>query len=50
MDSGSFFSSIKIEDRNKHLTWEVVNVYGPVQIERKSDFLLELTQKIESMD
>jgi hypothetical protein len=37
---------MKIAARQDNFKWEVVNVYGLVQIERKSEFLLELSQKI----
>jgi hypothetical protein len=43
---GDFFTSMKIAARQDNFKWEVVNVYGLVQIERKSEFLLELSQKI----
>jgi hypothetical protein len=49
-DSGEFFSSMKIISKQYGFKWEVVNVYGPVQIERKANFLEELSQKISSME
>jgi hypothetical protein len=44
-----FFSSMLISSNLDKFKWEVVNVYGPVQLERKTDFLNELTQKVSSM-
>jgi endonuclease/exonuclease/phosphatase (EEP) superfamily protein YafD len=35
--------------RENNFQWEIINVYGPVQIERKSAFLHELTQKMLSV-
>jgi endonuclease/exonuclease/phosphatase family metal-dependent hydrolase len=46
---GKFFTSMKIAARQDNFKWEIVNVYGPVQIERKSKFRLELSQKISNM-
>lgn len=37
-DKGAFFSSIKAKSRKDNLVWEVINVYGPIQNERKQDF------------
>lgn len=37
-DTGSFFSSMKAKNRKDNLVWEVINVYGPVQNERKHVF------------
>jgi exonuclease III len=48
-DMGAFFTSMKIESRKDNFQWEIVNVYGPVQNERKMEFLAELSQKITSM-
>jgi exonuclease III len=48
MDAEEFFSSIKIINRCDNFEWEVINVYGPVQHEKKAGFLAELGQKIES--
>jgi hypothetical protein len=44
------FSSMKIISKEDDFKWEVVNVYGPVQIERKTNFLEELSQKISNME
>jgi hypothetical protein len=49
-DSGEFFSSMKIISKQDDFKWEVVNVYGPSQIERKTNFIEELSQKISSME
>jgi hypothetical protein len=40
---------MKIETKADKFTWEVVNIYGPVQTDRKAGFLLELSQKIMNM-
>jgi exonuclease III len=48
-ECGEFFSSMKIETKADKFTWEVVNIYGPVQTDRKAGFLLELSQKIMNM-
>jgi uncharacterized OB-fold protein len=45
-DKGEFFSSMKIASRKDGFKWEIVNVYGPVQMEKKSAFLSELNKKI----
>lgn len=49
MDEGEFFSSITVETRLDNFQWEIINVYGPVQLERKGHFLQELTAKISSV-
>jgi hypothetical protein len=49
-DCGEFFSSMKIVLRQDDFKWEIVNVYGPVQMERKASFLEELNQKISRME
>jgi hypothetical protein len=38
-----------VSSRQDKFKWEIVNVYGPVQLERKKDFLNELTIKISNM-
>jgi exonuclease III len=48
-DNGEFFSSMKIRSKKDEFKWEIINVYGPVQIERKTNFLEELSQKIADM-
>jgi endonuclease/exonuclease/phosphatase (EEP) superfamily protein YafD len=48
-DKGEFFSSMRVQGRQDDYKWEVINVYGPVQIERKATFLEELHQKISSI-
>ena len=50
MEFGAFFSSIKISNREGDFIWEVINVYGPVQHERKADFLKELQEKLTTTD
>lgn len=47
-DKGVFFSSIRAMSRQNKLEWEVINVYGPVQTERKHAFLEELVGKINN--
>lgn len=47
-NKGAFFSSIKAKSRKDDLIWEVVNVYGPVQDEKKQEFLEELLNKINN--
>jgi hypothetical protein len=49
-DKGECFSSMKIMTRQEIFKWEVINVYGPVQVERKIAFLEELSQKITSLE
>lgn len=50
MSNGEFQSSIKIKDQRDGFQWEIINVYGPVQIERKASFLQELFRKIQEAD
>jgi hypothetical protein len=45
-DKGEFFTSMKLVSKLDKFTWEIINVYGPVQTERKQHFLDELTQKV----
>jgi endonuclease/exonuclease/phosphatase family metal-dependent hydrolase len=49
-DCGEFFSSMKIVLKQDDFRWEIVNIYGPVQIERKANFLQKLNQKISNME
>jgi exonuclease III len=48
-DMVAFFTSMNIVSRKDKFQWEIINVYGPVQNERKLEFLSELSQKIASM-
>jgi exonuclease III len=48
-DKGDFFTSMKLVSKLDKFIWEIVNVYGPVQTDRKQHFLDELTQKITDM-
>jgi hypothetical protein len=41
---------MKVTGKQENYTWEVINVYGPVQIERKTAFLKELTNKISNTE
>jgi hypothetical protein len=34
-DKGEYFTSMKVTGKQENFTWEVINVYGPVKIERK---------------
>jgi hypothetical protein len=34
--------------REDNFQWELVNVYGPVQNDRRPEFLQELTQKLQN--
>jgi hypothetical protein len=49
-ECGEFYSSMKIRSRKDEFRWEVVNVYGPVQVERKHQFLEELSHEIADME
>jgi hypothetical protein len=48
-DSGDFFSSMTVIYKEDNFKWEIINVYGPVQIERKPDFIQELSHKLTSI-
>jgi exonuclease III len=48
-DKGEFYTSMKLVSNMDKVIWEIVNVYGPVQTDRKQLFLDELTQKITDM-
>jgi hypothetical protein len=50
MDKGKFFSSVKIKNSGDNFCWEVINVYGPVKHELKSQFCQELYEKIKKID
>jgi exonuclease III len=45
-DSGSFLSSLLVITKEDNFQWELINVYGPVQNDRKLDFIQEMDQKI----
>jgi exonuclease III len=49
-DCEEFFSSLKNISRADKFVWEIVNIYGPVQVERKNAFLMELSQKVEKYE
>jgi hypothetical protein len=49
MDKGEFFSSMSISSKQDNLNWEIINVYGPVQSEKKTGFLDELSQKVSRL-
>jgi hypothetical protein len=46
---GEFFSSMTIVLKHESFKWEIVNMYGPVQLEREADFQVELSIKNASM-
>jgi hypothetical protein len=48
-DRGVFFSSMMVISIEDNFKWELINVYGPVQIERKSNFIQELNCKLTSI-
>jgi hypothetical protein len=48
-DHGSFFSSLVLVSREDNFKWELINVYGPVQNERKLEFIQEMNQKISDI-
>jgi hypothetical protein len=48
-DRGEFLTSMKLMSRQDKFIWEVINVYGLVQLERKQQFLDELTQSVTGM-
>jgi hypothetical protein len=45
-DKGEFFSSMPISSKQDNFNWEIINVYGPVQSEKKAGFLDELSRKV----
>jgi exonuclease III len=47
MDEGKFFSSVRIRNREGDFCWEAINVYDPVQLELKGQFLQELYGKLK---
>jgi hypothetical protein len=47
---GEFYTSMKIMAKQDNFKWEIVNVYGPVQLERKATFLAELGKKVADME
>jgi hypothetical protein len=47
-DRGVFFLSIRAKSSQNNLKWEVINIYGHVQNERKQDFLEEISVKISN--
>jgi hypothetical protein len=49
-DRGEFYTSMKIRAKQDKFKWEIVNVYGPVQLERKAAFLAELGKKVADME
>ncbi|KAE8817710.1 hypothetical protein D1007_04570 [Hordeum vulgare] len=47
MDRGEFFVSMTVTDRQVHLSWEVIIVYGLVDHGHSADLLAELKNKVE---
>lgn len=47
MTCGEFYARMEITNQKDGFRWELINVYGPVQIERNGLFLQELYRKIE---
>lgn len=49
MDLGEFFLSMVLKNRRDGKEWGIINIYGPVQGEKKDDFLREILGKSNSM-
>ena len=48
-DKGEFFQSLTIRNVDDDFEWELINVYGPMQDDKKREFLQELVCKIHSV-
>ena len=48
-DKGEFFQSPTIRNVDDDFEWELINVYGPMQDDKKREFLQELVCKIHSV-
>lgn len=46
MDEGEFFSSIRVENRQDKFQWEIINVFGPVQVDRNIVFCSAFLSKL----
>lgn len=46
VDLGEFFISMLVESKREKKRWRIVNVYGPVQTDKKDRFLHELTEMV----
>jgi len=46
-EHGAFYQSIQLRNTKDGTVWTLINVYGPVQDEKKTDFLQELLDKIK---
>jgi hypothetical protein len=46
-EHGEFFQSLHIRNVEDGIAWVLINVYGPVQDDRKAFFLQELLDKIK---
>ena len=47
-DQRVFFHSLVVKSLADDFIWELINVYGPVQSDRKADLLAKLKAKIQS--
>lgn len=47
-DSGEFFQSLSLKNVEDNFEWELINIYGPVQDDRKLLYLQELLGKIQT--
>jgi exonuclease III len=45
-EQGDFFVSSVICELKTDRRWDIINVYGPVQYNRKDEFLAEITEKV----
>lgn len=43
---GSYFQRFSLKSIDSGFKWDILNVYGPVQLELKTDFLKELMEEI----
>ena len=43
---GSYFQRFSLKSIDSRFKWDILNVYGPVQLELKTDFLKELMEEI----
>ena len=47
-DHGVFYQSLHLRNSEDDVAWMLINVYGPVQDDRKPEFLQELLDKIKN--
>ena len=43
---GSYFQRFSLKSIDSRFKWDILNVYGPVQLELKTNFLKELMEEI----